>query len=199
MSAPLILASSSRSRRTMLESAGVAFTVTVPLIDEAVLKSVLVDSGSDVFRIAEELAQAKALSVSRHQPGALVLGSDQVLVCDGRVFSKADTEATARETLSALRGREHRLITAAVVARGEAALWRHTEPAVLKMRQFSTAFLNEYLLAEIPEILGSVGCYQIEGRGAQLFSEIAGDQFCIRGLPLIPVLSALRDFGVIAA
>jgi septum formation protein len=199
MSAPLILASSSRSRRIMLESAGVAFTVTVPLIDEAVLKSVLVDSGSDVFRIAEELAQAKALSVSRHHPGALVLGSDQVLVCDGRVFSKADTEATARETLSALCGREHQLITAAIIARGEAALWRHTEPAVLKMREFSTAFLNEYLLAEIPEILGSVGCYQIEGRGAQLFSEIAGDQFCIRGLPLIPVLSALRDFGVIAA
>jgi len=198
MSVPLILASSSRSRRIMLESAGVAFTVTVPPIDEAILKSVLLDSGSDAFRMAEELAQAKALAVSRHHQGALVLGSDQVLVCDGEVFSKADTEAAARETLDALRGREHQLITAAIIARDEVALWRHTESAVLTMRKFSNAFLDEYLLAEIPEILGSVGCYQIEGRGAQLFSEIAGDQFCIRGLPLIPVLSALRDFGVIA-
>lgn len=199
MTVPLILASSSRSRRIMLESAGVAFTVAVPPIDEALLKSVLVDSGSDGFRIAEELAQAKALSVSRHQPGGLVLGADQVLVCDGQLFSKADTEAAARETLNALCGREHQLITAAIIARDGVALWRHTEPASLKMRNFSAGFLDQYLLAEIPDILGSVGCYHIEGRGAQLFREIAGDQFCIRGLPLIPVLSALRDFGVIAA
>ena len=197
MSVSLILASSSRSRRMMLESAGVPFTVTVAPIDEPALKSVLLDSGSDAHRIAEELAQAKALSVSRHHPGALVLGSDQVLVCEGRIFNKADTEATARDTLNALCGREHQLITAAVIVRDGAGLWRHTESAVLKMRKFSAAFIDQYLIAEIPEILGSVGCYQIEGRGAQLFSEVAGDQFCIRGLPLIPVLSALRDFGVI--
>lgn len=199
MSVPLILASSSRSRRMMLESAGVAFSVTVPLIDESVLKSVLLDGGSDPRRVAEELAHAKALSASQHHPGALVLGADQVLVCEGRIFNKADTEAAARETLKALCGREHQLITAAIIVRDEVPLWRHTEAAVLKMRKFSTAFLDQYLLAEIPEILGSVGCYQIESRGAQLFSEIAGDQFCIRGLPLIPVLSALRDFGAIAA
>ncbi len=199
MNVPLILASSSRSRRIMLESAGVGFTVTVPPFDEAILKSVLLDGGSDGFRMAEELAQAKALSVSRHHPGALVLGSDQVLVCDGQVFSKSDTEAEARKTLNTLCGREHQLITAAIIARDDVPLWRHTESAVLKMRKFSHHFLDEYLLAEIPQILGSVGCYQIEGRGAQLFSEIAGDQFCIRGLPLIPVLSALRDFGVIPA
>lgn len=183
----------------MLESAGVAFSVMVPPIDEAILKSVLMDSGSDAFRVAEELALAKALSVSRHRPGDLVLGADQVLVCDGKLFSKADTEAVARQTLDALCGREHQLITAAIIARDGVALWRHTEAAVLKMRDFTAGFLDEYLLAEIPEILGSVGCYHIEGRGAQLFSGIAGDQFCIRGLPLIPVLSALRDFGVIAA
>lgn len=199
MSVPLILASSSRSRRIMLESAGVTFGVTVPAIDEAILKSVLLDSGSDGHRIAEELAQAKTLSVSRRHPGSLVLGADQVLVCEGRMFSKSDTEAEARETLNALCGREHQLITAAIIARDEVALWRHTEAAVLTMRKFSTAFLDQYLTAEIPEILGSVGCYHIEGRGAQLFSEVAGDQFCIRGLPLIPVLSALRGFGVITA
>lgn len=183
----------------MLESAGVTFGVTVPAIDEAILKSVLLDSGSDGYRIAEELAQAKTLAVSRRHPGSLVLGADQVLVCEGRMFSKSDTEAEARETLNALCGREHQLITAAIIARDEVALWRHTEAAVLTMRKFSTAFLDQYLTTEIPEILGSVGCYHIEGRGAQLFSKVAGDQFCIRGLPLIPVLSALRDFGVIAA
>lgn len=199
MSVSLILASSSRSRRIMLESAGVTFGVTVPAIDEAILKSVLLDSGSDGYRIAEELAQAKTLAVSRRHPGSLVLGADQVLVCEGRMFSKSDTEAEARETLNALCGREHQLITAAIIARDEVALWRHTEAAVLTMRKFSTAFLDQYLTTEIPEILGSVGCYHIEGRGAQLFSKVAGDQFCIRGLPLIPVLSALRDFGVIAA
>lgn len=199
MSVPLILASSSRSRRIMLESAGVTFGVTVPAIDEAILKSVLLDSGSDGHRIAEELAQAKTLSVSRRHPGSLVLGADQVLVCEGRMFSKSDTESEARETLNALCGREHQLITAAIIARDEMALWRHTETAVLTMRKFSAAFLDQYLTAEIPEILGSIGCYHIEGRGAQLFSEVAGDQFCIRGLPLIPVLSALRGFGVIAA
>lgn len=183
----------------MLESAGVTFSVTVPAIDEAILKSVLLDSGSDGYRIAEELAQAKAVSVSHHRPGSLVLGADQVLVCEGRIFSKSDTEPEAREVLNALCDREHQLITAAIIARDGVVLWRHTEAAVLKMRKFSTAFLDQYLTAEIPEILGSVGCYHIEGRGAQLFSEVAGDQFCIRGLPLIPVLSALRDFGVIAA
>lgn len=197
MSELLILASSSRSRRMMLESAGVGFTVTVPPIDEAVLKTVLLDSDSDGYRMAEELAQAKALAVSRRHPDGLVLGADQVLVCDGQLFSKADSEAAARETLNALCGREHRLITAAIIARGGVVLWRHTEAAVLKMRKFSADFLDDYLTAEIPEILGSVGCYHIEGRGSQLFSDIAGDQFCIRGLPLIPVLSALRDFGVI--
>lgn len=182
----------------MLESAGVTFTVTVPAIDEAILKSVLLDSGSDGYRIAKELAQAKALSVSHHHPDSLILGADQVLVCEGRIFSKSNTEPEAREVLKALCDREHQLITAVIIARDGVILWRHTETAVLNMRKFSPTFLDQYLTAEIPEILGSVGCYHIEGRGAQLFSEVAGDQFCIRGLPLIPVLSALRDFGVIA-
>lgn len=199
MSVPLVLASSSRSRRLMLESAGVAFSVMVPQIDEDILKYILLDSTTDANKIAEELAQAKAISVSRHHRDAVVLGADQVLVCEGRLFNKATTEAEARETLKSLCGREHRLITAAVIARDTVPVWRRIESASLKMRNFSGSFLEHYLTAEIPEILGSVGCYQIEGRGAQLFSEIAGDQFCIRGLPLIPVLSALRDFGAIAA
>jgi septum formation protein len=130
---------------------------------------------------------------------ACVLGADQVLVCEGRMLNKVLTEAEARETLLALAGREHQLISAAVIARGGAVLWRRTEVATLRMRQLSKEFLDRYLAAEMPDILGSVGCYRIEGRGVQLFTEVLGDQFCIRGLPLLAVLAALRDLGVVSA
>lgn len=197
MSVPFVLASSSVSRRMMLEAAGVPFTVSVPAIDEDAIKSLLMDGSNDAYQIAGELAQAKAVSVSAHMREALVLGADQVLVCERRFMNKAVTKAEARETLLALAGREHQLISAAVIARNSASLWRRTEVATLRMRRFSMDFLDRYLAAEIPEILGSVGCYRIEDRGAQLFTEVTGDQFCIRGLPLIPVLGALRDLGVI--
>ena len=199
MSTPLVLASSSMSRRMMLEAAGVPFTVAMPSIDEDVLKSLLIDGGNDPYGIAEELAKAKALSVSGHMRGALVLGADQILVCDGRMLNKAITGNDARDTLMALSGREHELISAAVIAREGVTVWRRTEIARLRMRKLSQPFLDDYLAAEIPEILGSAGCYRIESRGAQLFAEISGDHFCIRGLPLIPLLAALRDFSVLAA
>jgi septum formation protein len=198
MSNVLVLASSSASRRTMLESAGVLFTVAVPAVDEDLLKALLSDAGKDGDGIAQELADAKALNVSRHLPNDYVLGADQLLICDGQFFSKADTEQKARDTLEALSGRQHRLISAAVIARDGVMLWRRSDAALLRMRPLSADFLDQYLAAEMPEILGSVGCYRIEGRGAQLFSEVSGDHFSIRGLPLIPVLGALRDFGVIS-
>lgn len=181
----------------MLESAGVAFTVAVPAVDEDLLKALLSDAGKDGDEIAQELADAKALSVSRHLPNHYVLAADQLLICDGQIYSKADTEQKARDTLEALSGCQHRLISAAVIARDGVTLWRTSDAAMLRMRLLSVDFLDQYLSAEIPEILGSVGCYRIEGRGAQLFSEVLGDHFSIRGLPLIPVLSALREFGVI--
>jgi len=199
VSVPLVLASSSTSRRIILEAAGVPFTVAVPNIDEDAIRSLLTDGSNDGYRIADELAQAKAVSVSAHLHEALVLGADQVLVCEGQMLNKVLTEAEARQTLLALSGREHQLISAAVIARDGAALWRRTEVATLRMRHLSTDFLDRYMAAEMPEVLGSVGCYRIEGRGVQLFTEVAGDQFCIRGLPLLPVLAALRDFGVLPA
>jgi septum formation protein len=198
MSNVLVLASSSASRRMMLESAGVPFTVAVPTVDEDLLKALLSDAGKDGDGIAQELADAKALNVSKHLPNDYVLGADQLLICDGQIFSKADTEQKARDTLEALSGRQHRLISAAVIARDGVTLWRRSDAALLRMRELSADFLDQYLAAEMPEILGSVGCYRIEGRGAQLFSEVSGDHFSIRGLPLIPVLGALRDFGVIS-
>ncbi len=199
MTAQFVLASASASRRAILESAGVPFSVSVPSIDEEVLKSLLIDSGKDASDIAGELAEAKALSASRHLPEAFVLGADQILMCDGKLFSKATTESEARETLRALSGREHRLVSAAVIARGNMVVWRWFDTAVLQMRTLTEPFIQSYLVAETPDVLGSVGCYRIEGRGAQLFTDVTGDYFSIRGLPLLPVLSVLREFGVMAA
>ena len=193
----IILASMSSSRRTMLEAAGVTFTIVAPNVDEDLMKDVLTGSGANGSRIADALAEAKALAVSERHPAALVIGADQILASGGRIFSKALDEIEARETLLTLRGRDHDLISAAVMARGGHAIWRRTETATMRMREFSDEFLDEYLTAEIPEILGSVGGYRIEGRGAQLFSEISGDHFCIRGLPLIALLAALREEGAL--
>jgi septum formation protein len=193
----IVLASTSSSRRTMLEAAGLAFTIVAPNVDEDLLKDRLVVNGANGSRIADALAEAKALAVSERHPAALVIGADQLLASDGRIFSKAVDENEARETLLTLRGRKHELISAAVVARAGNAIWRRTETATMRMREFSDEFLDEYLTAEIPEVLGSVGCYRIEGRGAQLFSEVSGDHFCIRGLPLIALLAALREEGAL--
>jgi septum formation protein len=193
----IVLASTSSSRRTMLEAAGVTFTIVAPNVDEELMKDMLTGSGANGSRIADALAEAKALAVSERHPAALVIGADQILASGGRIFSKALDEIEARETLLALRGRDHDLISAAVIARAGHAIWRRTDTAAMHMREFSDEFLDEYLTAEIPDVLGSVGCYRIEGRGAQLFSEISGDHFCIRGLPLIGLLAALRDEGAV--
>ena len=191
-----ILASGSSSRRSMLAAAGIAFTAIVPDVDEAELRRKMPrDKAVDGRAVAEHLAERKATAVSASHPNALVLGCDQVLVCNGRLFNKALDAAGAGETLRALRGRPHELISAAVIARGGTVIWRCTDVAKLAMRDFSESFLEEYLSVEVPDILGSVGCYRIEGRGAQLFERVDGDQFTIRGLPLIPLLAELRARG----
>lgn len=195
--AQIVLASTSASRRSMLEAAGVSFTIDAPHVDEDLIKDLLTGSGANGSRIADALAEAKALAVSERHPAALTIGADQILESGGRFFSKALDEIEARETLLALRGSEHQLISAVVIAREGYAVWRRTEIATMRMREFSDEFLDEYLTAEIPDILGSVGCYRIEGRGALLFSEISGDHFCIRGLPLIALLAALREKGAL--
>ncbi len=197
MTPPLILASTSSSRRMMLDAAGVTFSAVAPNVDETMLQQSLTRDGAGPGLVAERLAEAKATAVSENFPGALVLGGDQVLVCGNHIFNKAVDASEARKTLLALNGADHELISAAVLARGGKPVWRHTDTARLRMRNFSDAFLDEYLAAELPDILGSVGCYRIEGRGAQLFASIEGDQFCIRGLPLIAVLEALRQFGAL--
>lgn len=195
---PFILASSSTSRRMMLEAAGVPFSIVAPGVDEDAMKEAL---GEDVEPglVAEALAEAKAVAVSERHLDAIVLGSDQVLRCGARLFNKAMDASEAAATLRVLKNTEHELISAAVIARGGVPVWRRSESAWLRMRDFSEEFLAEYLTAELPDILGSVGCYRIESRGAQLFEDVKGDQFCIRGLPLIAVLEALRQFGVLTS
>ncbi len=193
----LVLASASSSRASMLKAAGLAITVEPASIDEISVKESLRDSGADAAAVAATLADLKAVQVSRNHPGALVVGADQMLECEGVWFDKPTGVDGAREHLLKLRGRTHELVSAVCVLRDGEALWRHTESARLTMRRFSTAFLERYLSEEGDSVCESVGAYRIEGVGAQLFSAIEGDHFTILGLPLLPLLDFLRGHGIV--
>ena len=194
----LILASASPSRAAVLRAAAVPFTASPAGIDEAGLKDGLLAAGKTASEIAAALAEAKAIEVSRHQPDALVLGADQVLEFDGELISKCADMAAARDLLLRLRGKTHRLISALALAEGGRACWMFTDTATLKMRQYSDEFLDAYLSAEGTRLLAGVGCYRLEGMGAQLFESVKGDYFSILGLPLQPLLAELRQQDVIA-
>lgn len=193
----LVLASTSASRQAMLTAAGVPFEALAPMVDEAELKRALAAEGTDVRGVADALAEAKAVKISRKLPGALVLGSDSVVALDdGTMIDKAPDRETLAGQLRTLRGRTHRLVSAAVVAENGTPVWRFVGVAKLTMRDFSDTFLDTYLDACGDILLGSVGGYHIEGRGAQLFARVDGDQFTIRGLPLLAVLDYLRTRSV---
>ncbi len=193
----LILASASGVRARLLREAGVRFGVRPADVDESQLKKTFCESGTTSAGMAAALAEAKALNVSQASPHALVLGCDQALVCEGRLFDKSRDAGEAREMLAFLRGKDHQLISASALALGGKVVWRNQEMATLRMRNFSDAFLEAYLKAEGTIVLSSVGCYHLEGRGAQLFERIEGDFFSILGLPLIPLLGALREHGIV--
>jgi septum formation protein len=192
----LILASASSIRARLLREAGVSFGVRPAEIDEDALKTALLAKGTGKEEIADLLAEQKALQVSKASPQALVLGCDQILLCGNHLFDKAHDLAEARATLHCLRGNTHSLITSCALVRNGTLLWRHRERASLRMRSFSNEFLEAYLKTEGSNILGSVGCYQFEGFGAQLFDQVKGDFFAILGLPLVPLLGALREHGI---
>lgn len=196
MSAGLILASKSAARRAVLDGAGVSYEAAGSGVDEDAAKAELLARGATPREVAEDLAERKALAVSRGR-AELVIGADQTLDLEGRLYDKVETVAAARERLKSLRGKSHALHSAVVAARGGATVWRETESAVLTMRDFSDAFLEDYLAAEGEAALGSVGCYRLEGPGVQLFSEIRGDYFTILGLPLMGLLDLLRREGVL--
>lgn len=193
MTATIILASASQARKAMLASAGISFSVERPTVDESLIKQRLKSNGADAAAVAQALALEKALDVSRRHRQALAIGSDQMLVCDGRWFDKPNDRSEAKAQLKALRGRRHELISAVAVVSNEKCLWHHVERAELSMRAFSDAFLDEYLDRVGGDALQSVGAYQIEGLGAQLFETIRGDHFTIMGMPLLPLLDFLRS------
>lgn len=195
----LVLASASTARRRMLEAAGVPIDVDPAKVDEAAVKESMLAGGASPADIATALAELKAVQVSRRRPGVLVLGADQVLDCEGRLYDKPATTEAARAQLVSLRGRTHRLISAAVVALDGARIWHHAAEARLTMRAVSDSFLDSYVAAVGAEACASVGAYQIEGRGVQLFGAVQGDQFTIMGLPLLALLAFLRDRGVLAS
>jgi septum formation protein len=194
----VILASQSAARRAVLEGAGVPHEALISGVDEDAAKAGLLARGVSPRGVADALAELKAVRVSQDRPG-LVIGADQTLELDGELYDKAETLKDARARLLALRGKIHRLHAAVVVARDGQAIWRETVTASLTMREFSEDFLEAYLAAEGQAALGSVGCYRLEGPGAQLFSAIEGDYFAILGLPLIGLLELLRGQGELAA
>lgn len=182
----------------MLEAAGLTFTVELPRVDEEVEKAALRTRLVPPLEQACGLAEVKALSVSRQQTG-LVIGADQMLAVGDEVLDKPRSAAEARTHLQRLRGRTHELLTAAVVARGGDIIWRCVETPRLTMRDFSDAFLDDYLARAGDATLHSVGAYQLEGLGAQLFERVEGDYFSVLGLPLLPLLLFLREQGIVRA
>jgi septum formation protein len=187
----IILASTSAIRMQVLKAAGVPFEAVPAGVDEDAIKTALLAEGVGPRDIADALAEAKAIKVSRRRPG-LVIGADQTLDFQGRLFDKAASVAEARLRLKEMRGHSHKLHCGMVVARDGTPIWREVITTTLRMRSFTDAWLEGYLERNSPEILASVGCYQLEGEGVQLFDKIEGDYFAILGLSLIPLLDLLR-------
>ncbi|WP_297507101.1 Maf family protein [uncultured Caulobacter sp.] len=195
---PVTLASTSATRRMILENAGVAFEAVSPGVDEAAAKAALLSESVSPRDVADALAEMKAVKVSMRRPG-LVIGADQTLDLDGRLIDKVDTLAEARDRLLDLRGRTHKLHSAVVVARDGQPIWRRVETAKLSVRPFSEAWLDAYMARRGEALLWSVGCYELESEGVQLFDRIDGDYFAILGLPLVGLLDFLRLHGALAS
>jgi septum formation protein len=198
LSEPIVLASKSAARRAVLEGAGVPFEVAVAGVDEDAVKASLLAEGAEPRDVADALAELKAIRVSRAKDG-FVVGSDQTLEFEGKLYDKAADVDEARARLKLLRGKPHKLHSAVVVAKDGAPIWRELATATLVMRDFSDDFLEAYLASEGAAALGSVGCYRLEGPGAQLFARVEGDYFAILGLPLLGLLDFLRQHGALAA
>lgn len=193
----LILASRSASRRAMLEAAGVPFEARAAEIDERALEAEMAEA--DPGEIAQALAAAKAVAVSAADPHRLVLGSDSLIEAGGRRFDKPASREQAAEHLRYFSGKAMRLHSAAALAVDGRITWIDHGLATLHVRQLSDAFIASYLDAEWPAVAGCVGVFRIEARGVQLFERIIGDQFTVLGMPLLAVLEALRERGVLQA
>lgn len=193
MAKALILASGSAVRQTLLRNAGLDFEAKPASVDERAIEQDLPETDRDPVSIARQLAIAKARDISVQHPEAFVIGCDQTMSLGQRVFHKASSIAEARETLEALRGNTHVLNSAVCLVKKGELLWSTVVSAKMQVRHFSEDWLTGYLARNAESILSSVGCYQLEGEGIQLFDTIEGDYFTILGLPLLPLLAALRD------
>jgi len=193
----LVLASQSASRKAMLDAAGVAFEARPAEVDEAAIRRELV--GVPPAQVAMILAEAKALAGSAAAPGRLVLGSDSLVEVCGRIFGKPRSREEAAEHLRLFSGQTMKLHSAAVLMRDCGCVWRHGDVATLQVRALGEDFIAAYLAAEWPEVSQCVGVFRIEALGPQLFESIEGDMFTVLGMPLLPVLGALRELEELPA
>jgi septum formation protein len=193
----LILASTSETRRAMLENAGLSFRSEKPDVDETALVAAHPDWTPQITAL--QLAEAKAINVSRRHQDAIVIGADQVLALGNKIYSKPSDLHAAKRQLSELRNHQHHLISAVVCASNAKAVWHAIDQAALTMRDFSEDFLDEYLAANGGKTMTSVGGYQVEGLGIQLFEQMEGNHFTILGLPLLSLLHYLRTTGAISS
>lgn len=193
----LVLASGSAARRALLEAARLRVTVRPADVDEAAIKRRCQNAGTTPDAAALQLAEAKAVAVGTHAPDALVIGADQLLVCDDTWFDKPGSPDALRAQLRRLRGRTHTLVTAVVAWQDGRGVWSHVAQPTLRMRDFSDAFLEEYCRLEGDAVLSCVGGYRLEAAGIHLFDAIDGEHSAILGLPLLPLLTFLRTFGVL--
>ncbi len=195
----IILASTSQIRAQILARAGLDFATAAPRVDEEAIRDAMQADGASPRDIADSLAEAKALKISDKNAQALVLGCDQTLALGDVIFTKPETPDHAITQLHALRGQTHHLYSAIVIYQNGQPMWRHIGHARLTMRAMSDQALASYVATEWESIRHSVGCYKIEERGIQLFSQIDGDVFTIQGLPLLPLLNYLALRGIIAS
>lgn len=197
MPLPIVLASGSSIRAQLLQNAAVPFSVQVPRIDEQSIKQSLIAESASPRDIADTLAEMKARKISDKTPGALVIGSDQVLDFEGALLSKPRSQDEALEQLKSMRGKRHRLFSAAVIYEDGKPVWRHVGRVTLMMRQSSDAYLQGYTDRNWPEIGHAVGAYMLEQEGVRLFSRIEGDYFNVLGMPLLEILGYLTVRGII--
>ncbi|MFN3129973.1 Maf-like protein [Roseibium sp.] len=195
----LVLASGSKIRAELMRNAGLTIDVDPANVDERAVEAPLLEAGFPPEDLASVLAEAKANNVSARRSGDLVIGADQILAFEGERRTKPDDMEAARRQLLAFSGKTHELLSAVVISKDGEAIWRHVSTARLTMRTLSPAFVGHYLAEAGDDVLSSVGAYQLEGLGLQLFEKIDGDYFTILGLPMLPLLAQLRELGVIEA
>ncbi|MGB4828828.1 MAG: Maf family protein [Paracoccaceae bacterium] len=195
----IFLASASEIRLQLFRAAGIPVEARPARIDEDTIRAAMLAEGATPRDLADTLAEMKARKIAEKNPAALILGCDQVLEMNRRLFAKPESVDDARDQLRTMRCQTHRLLSAAVLFENGEPVWRHVGEARLTMRAFSDAYLDDYLARNWPSIRHAVGCYKLEEEGIRLFSAVEGDHFTILGLPLLPLLSYLATRGLIPA